>query len=192
MIEDRFMETFRTEPRIHGGGKFPCEHFPRIPVDDSDEVHEPVFKPDVGDVASPNMVLSFDPKPLQEIWVFLMFRVWNARVLLRIQCSYSECIHRSADHPSSNLDAVVTGEHSTNTSLSEVRRLGVYSIDEMKDIDGDWRSFFRFVRIYRLPADVEEFRLTEDAWNRYRFRILPLRETSLSLVSIQGARQIFF
>lgn len=175
MIEDRLMKTLRTEPRIHGGGKFPCEHFPRIPVDDSDEIHKPVFQSDVGNVTSPNMILPFDPKSLQEIWIFLVPPIWNTRVPLRIECSYSECIHRSANHPSSDLDTMVAGEYFPDPPLSEVRGFGIYPIDEMKDGDGNLRSHLRFIRIYCFPADTEQFRLTDDAWNPHRrFRIIPL------------------
>lgn len=84
MVEDRLMETLRAESCIHGCGEFPSEYFPRIPVYDRDEVHESVFQPDVSNVASPNMVLPFDPKPFQEIWVFLVLPVRDARILLGI------------------------------------------------------------------------------------------------------------
>lgn len=181
----RFFEAFGTEPSIQSSREPPREHLPRIPVDDGDEVDEASFEPDVGDIRSPDLVLPVDFESSEEIWVFLVLTVRDARIPLRAQRPDAERLHRPPDHPPSGPYSVVPGKDLPDPALSEVGRFGIYPVDEMENVERN-RTFSGSLRIRGLPAHPEKLGLPDHSDgifpDKARFPSAP----------IQGARQIFF
>ena len=114
-----------------------------------------------------------------------MFPVRNARIPLWAERPDTESLHRSPDHPSSSPYAVVPGKYFPNSALSEVRRLRVYPVDQMEDIEWN-RSTVGRLGIRDFPAHSEELGLSS-----YWERILS-DDAGPPLLPIQGVRQIFF
>lgn len=183
--KDGFFEAFGTELSIERGRESPRKHLSRIPVDDGNEIDEASFEPDVRDVRSPDLVLSVNRETFQEIRVFFVFPVRNARIPLRAERPDAESFHRSPDHPPSGPYAVVPGKDFPDAPLSEVRRVRIDFVDQMEDVERNRTTVGRF-RIRGLPAHSEEFGLPGHSDS-----ILP-DETRFSFASIQGVRQIFF
>lgn len=132
-----FSETINTESNIHSSGDFPCKCLSRIPVNNSHEIYPTMFQTNVGDITSPYLIDSLYFESLQKVWIFFVGSIWNARILPWIQRLDTESIHSSSNHPSPSFDMIIPQECNTNTSLSEVRRLCIYSINGVKKTHGN-------------------------------------------------------
>jgi hypothetical protein len=75
-------ERLNAELSFQGCRQFPADHEARVPVNDRVQVTESMFGPNVGDIGTPNVVRMRGRDTFQEVRIYRVLFVRNARIYL--------------------------------------------------------------------------------------------------------------
>jgi len=181
-----FLECFGTEGYIHRVGDSPGENLPTVPIDDGNEVDESSLQAYIGDIGAPYLIRMSNLQVSEKVWILLVCLVRYRCILLRIDGSYTECLHEASDFEMSCIESFLF-EHDTHPSWPEEWMFGIYLIESFKDL-----LFLGISNRYVVVAgtgDTKKFRLSG---NREKREIHVHEREFSSMVTFLQAVYIFF